>query len=399
MKGVMAARLRARVAGIESLDMTEEEVVQLVEEVAEKKVDNEVKEISKEVEKLADKVEEEAELVEELEEVVEGMEGLINSGNPNPAALSILYHRAERIHTKLGGTTTMPRSGVENLTTKTLEAHAIVGLESFSDTLKNVGEFGKDLVRRSIQFLIDLWNSIMGSESRIKRQMKELNEKLDKNGVKEKVKLGPWANMYPAYSTLDETKKDQAQLANNLLDMAQTFLDNIEKHITNEGELVSHCSDFQKGIETFYNKETSELTKSGDFTLYRVSLGPGIRYYSGEIKTFGDAKKFLNSIRILPYLTDKVESKEVSSAFTKTDLKRFLNEHVPRHLTNVKNSKTAIKNVERDINQILAKGPKPELQGLLKAYLSALTNIFSGVMRSNQRIIKVDLEMVKVHIA
>lgn len=398
MKFDKAARLRAQVMGTEALDMTKEEIVDLVEEVAEQTVENETKEIVKEIEDLSDEITEQGELVEELEEVVDGMEALIKSGN-NPLALTVLYHHAENLNRKLGGSPTMPRTGMESLTPKTLEAHAIVGMESFSDTLKNAGEFGKDLVRRAVQFLMDLWNSVMSSESRIKRQANDLRRDLNSKGIKEKIKLGPWAENFPLYSSLDKSQKEEIGVSNQLHTTLLRFMKNVEDNLSNPENLTKHCSTLQRDIPFYFDKSISKLTKSGDYNLYQVPLAQGIRYWKGEINTISDATKFLNSIRILPPLKGEVKKEEVNVQMQEKDLLRYLDNHLPKILDAVKNTKSLIKGVETWGNNIARSNVAPETRQVLKAYLNVTSNVYSGSLRFAQRDAKVHLEMIKAHIA
>lgn len=399
MKHSVSHTLRV-LAGVESLESTKislEAQVKLEDELADQRLDNEVVALSKEIDGVVEEIQAREELEQELTEVVDGMEFLMK--NPNPQAFSLLYERGNRIHVKLGGQCTLPRAGMESIDQRTLEAHAIVGCESFTDTLKNGVEIGKDLIRRAFQFLMDLWNSVMSSESRTKRKIEALKARLEKNGLKEKVKLNEWSQYYPKYSTMTEEKVQALNDAQDAAETLEEFFTNLDGKLNSQMHVVHHCSSMLQGIKSYFSLPQSSVTKNGDYLLLRAPLTSGYRVLDVEIDDTYDAINFLNSIRVLPPITEKPVGNEVPRVFSDEMIQNYLNEFIPETMEKLKRSKTSIKETQENMNRIIGKEKDPIIRKILKAYLSAVVNVYSGVMREFQRTINQELAMVEAHIA
>ncbi|UVD32091.1 hypothetical protein [Vibrio phage phiKT1028] len=394
---VQGLRILAGMETLEPAPISLEAQVKLEDELADQRADNEIIELAKDIDESVEELQEREELEQELTEVVDGMEFLLK--NNNPQAFGILYARANRIHVKLGGQCTLPRGGMESIDARRIEAHAIVGMESFMDTLKNGVEIGKDLIRRAFQFLMDLWSTVMSSESRTKRKIEDLKARLEKNGLKEKVKLGDWAHFYPKYSTLSEEKIEALKEGNEGAEAFESFFTNLDGKLNSQMTVVQHCIAMHQGIKSYFSLPQANVVKNGDYLHLRAPLVNGYRVLDKEIDDTYDAIDFLNSIRVLPPMTEKPNGNEVPRVFDEEMIKNYLNEFLPETMDKLKNAKSVIKETKDNMNRLIGKEQDPITRKIFKAYLTAVVNVYSGNLRETQRILNNELEMVKAHIA
>lgn len=182
----------------EDLPKTAEEVETQGAEVVVAETGAEVQELAQVVEKVAEVVEEQQEDLEELQDAVDGLEGLFGSANYSAPAAALLYARAQKLHTRLGGRDTGDRLGAESLGDATTAQMAMrAGMEGFTDTVKKYANaaitFIKNMWDSLIAFLVGLFNRAAG----IRRLAESLKKRVEASGftVKEKIKLGKWNNL------------------------------------------------------------------------------------------------------------------------------------------------------------------------------------------------------------
>ena len=406
MKTNVAQQLRA-FAGMESADsepvtLTKEQledlVEDLVEDIAEQKIEEEMKEISEEIEDLQDEIEEQQEELAELAEVVEGMEYLIQQPNANSTALALLYQRAERLHVSLGGTSTLPRAGVESLNPRTIEAHAIVGVESFTDTLKAGVDAGKEMIRRLIEWMKTMWNEWFAGKKQLLSRRDKLLKRLLDSDLKDQIKVGPWGAYFSVYGNYEVSENDSYFKLLDLLNSLQVQLCGIINYINKPQELIQICNDIRGRITEFYSRYVGKK-KVGEIASFTTPGIMGVRFYDGKIASMDDVSTFLSSLRFLVETPLNAPAQgTVERRYERDSLVRYLDQIVPGLINTVEKGRDLIKSIESTKRVVEKVNLTSEQQRFVSASCKAATSLTNSVMQSNLRLIKADMAMVEAHI-
>ncbi|QAU04326.1 hypothetical protein [Vibrio phage 2 TSL-2019] len=369
MKFDKAARLRAQVMGTEALDMTKEEIVDLVEEVAEQKVENEAKELEKEIQEMGERAIVEDELRQELSEHVEGLEFL--KQHPNPQAMVLLYNLADRIHVKLGGTSTQPRAGMESVDARTLEAHMIVGCESFMDTLKkgadDTWKFLKALWERLVAFFIEKTNSAKRLSTRMDKLVRKLEA--DETEIKEEVKYGSWTGYMTMFSNGRTTP---------IQEISKRLVSSIVPKETEDG-LVANAKHIHDTLTSFTSK-LSETTKTEKGKMVRVFSKEGLdlEYLSARPETVKEALEFYRSFRKHDFKVDYASNQETFRPAMPKSGFLSLAKHVKSITEEVFEQESIAKKGEREVAKT-SKDLEPNIRDLLRAQSRFVTTILTYV--------------------
>lgn len=298
MKMNIASLLKAH-AGQESAEvevapvqMSPEEVQQLAEQVVEQKVENELSELEGDVEDLMEKQAKHDEVIEELEEVVEGMEYLIKQPKVNGKALTVLYHQADRLHTKLGKPSTLNVQGTESLNARTIEAHAIVGCESFVETIKSAAKNTGAFLKKVWEGVIAYIKQQLTDTGRIEKRAKDLMTKLVSGAeLKEEVKPGDWAAFIAYFSR----RSKFVDVLNNMTSIISLVQNGTKEQGLKVAQLLhSYCEDIRKAVDS------SQVKKSGDVFTVVIDEGAEMSYLDVDAKDQEQAVKFLSKLTFKP---------------------------------------------------------------------------------------------------
>ncbi|AGB07234.1 hypothetical protein [Vibrio phage VP4B] len=388
MKNNVTQALRI-LAGMESapveLDLEQQTV--LVEEVETVRAENEANEVASEITAMVKESDQRVEHETELEQVVDGLEFL--KQNPNPQAMVLLYDRADRLHVKLGGQTTKPRAGLESIDTRTLDAHVIVGCESFMDTLKQ----GAD---NTLQFLKSIWKRLVeyfkakfSETGKMKKRAEELKKKLqDGAELKDDPKAGPW------YQFLEYAKKGCGAFAGSITSMIEIIglLNNGtgEQVIKTAPILHSMCEDIRKG-----SPSGASIKKNGIWTV-NADEGALVIYPEKVPTNADDAVEFFTKVRME---LKKFEAPKTQPVLKQGDRSNLIStcEVVLSNLEEIGVLQKKIENQEKSLETSLKDIDKAEAR-LIRAQNNAIVRLSTSSLNMRIRSSKALLEMVSAYI-
>ncbi|QCW23250.1 internal head protein [Vibrio phage USC-1] len=383
--------------GLESLDTRSEETSELVTDVKLKQSGIEVNKQLKVLETETDTIVSQDEDLESLADAVEGMEALIKSGETNTPVFSLLYRHAERLHVKLGGNPTTPRSGNENLTLKSLEAHAIVGFEGFMDTVKGGADNFVTFIKKIIAYIKDLFLDWFSSEKQIKSKVEKLKRRLANKGVAKEVKVGAWGAQEPAYQGTEEVDEKFYQRYREIDEkihhvlMAITDFNSIEK-------LYDNLNKIREGLKSMY-PYNAPARVMGKYTTLSLPGYPSVRFLNTKVNSFPDSLEFMKSLRfsdnVLPY---QPKAGKVNSEYDATKLNDTLDTDIPKAMARVEFLKSYLRGLEQMETRALNKN-QDNYSKFIKSLCGMVSAKISRDIRWTMKTVKMKLDMVEAHIA
>ncbi|BAW98298.1 phage protein [Vibrio phage pTD1] len=370
MKRNIIHTLRA-IAGMESMaeELPLESQIELAGDVAELRAEAETKELEKEIQEMGEQAIVEDELRKELEDCVDGMEFL--KQHPNPQAMALLYNRADRIHVKLGGVSTKPRAGMESVDTRTLEAHVIVGCESFMDTLKkgadDTWKFLKALWERLVAYVVEKTNAAKRLSTRMDKLIKKLES--DETEIKEEVIYGKWTAYMAMFSNGRTTP---------IQEISKRLVNSITPKDSAEG-LVANAKHIHETLTSFTSK-LSETTKTEKGKMVRVFSKEGLdlEYLSARPETVKEALEFYRTFRKHDFKVDyTAKEKSFRPTMPKSGYLSFA-KHVKEIAEEVFEQEAIAKQGEREVAKTTKELDK-DVRDLLRAQSRFTTAILTYV--------------------
>lgn len=178
-------------AGEEHIADAGEAIVEAVKvEVAEAVA--EIEQVAQEVEVLRTEVEKQDEALDELQEEIGGMESMLASGNFSPASFAHSYNKALRLNAKLGGQS-FNTLGAESISdAATARISAVTGMEGFMDTVKKGAGKAVEFIKHIFNTVINFFVGMVSTTAALERRQKQLDARLEKADLKDKIKLGAW---------------------------------------------------------------------------------------------------------------------------------------------------------------------------------------------------------------
>lgn len=376
-------------AGMESapVELTMEQQVQLVDDVEAIRAENEASETASEIATMVKESEQHIELERELEQTIDGMEFL--KQNPNPQAMLLLYDRADKLHVKLGGQSTKPRAGMESVDTRTLEAHMIVGNESFMDTLKkgadNTLEFLKSIWKR----LVDFFKSKFSETGKIKKRAEVLKKKLNDGAeLNDSPQAGPWFNF------LEYTKKGAGAFAGSIT--AMTGIISVLNNGTGEQVikmaplLHEMCEDIRKGTDS------KHCTLKGGIWTVNADEGALVVYPEKRPATSDEVIDFFTKVRLELKKFDAPKNPPALKPIERSDLVATC-ELVLSNLEEIADLQKKIEEQEKGLNSSLKDIDKDEAR-LIRAQNNAVVRFSTASLNMRIRSSKALLDMVSAYI-
>lgn len=376
--------LRA-LAGMESQSNNDELTAKaetLIEELVEKKVEAELKEIEDKIEDLQESVEEHEETIEDLEECVEGMEMLIKSGT-NSLALTLLYNRADKLHVKLGNETTLPRAGVESLDERKIHAFAVVGNESFTDSIKNGAKTVGDFLKRIWGYVLEFIKKHFSENGRLLKDAEACKKKLQANcELKDSVPAGNWAP-FIKYTEHGGAFRQHMGICVDVVGMLNNGTAVQTRKIA--GVIKSYLEGVRNEVDS---KNCRHI--NGVYTM-EVDEGATIVYMSTQLRTDEDYVKFFNALEF------KFKGiKEVDGVVLESPRRENLIKTCDVVAANIKNFQEMEKKVDaqtKDLEKTLDGITKEEAR-LIRAMNSAVTRMTMSSLKMTIRASKCMMQMV-----